>query len=360
MRTSLSQQPYALPQSRVPSLISDRSSLRLSGNLGTPVRDNTASGFVYASDMSPMSPQWPLPDDMFHAPPACVQDTTMNFPATGQEYPQVYAPDTQYANDASSYQQLQQGKHGVLPAIPSALGLPFLTSAASRSIPPSEGGRGFPFIDTMNQPSLMAEQDPTRDRRQKSRFPCPVYDCSKDFSSTKEFAKHVIADHDKDSTFICKHPACSFRTHRPESWKRHHSKDHGECQVNEECNHEDRPRVKRHWACGLCINLEVCVQGFANHYKSHFECGNVQKSDIRISNIIRSLLTQDATRARWEELDVDRPRQDGLFVLCWDGKDVAEIREALEYETFRASTLDSPDVVDALLHEVLVCGTRRA
>ncbi|KIX94472.1 uncharacterized protein Z520_09858 [Fonsecaea multimorphosa CBS 102226] len=361
IRARLSQQSYTYPQSRVPSLISDRSSLRLSGNLGTPVHDDPTSGLGYASDISPMSSQWPLPDERFRAPVGCDQDTTMDYLATGEEHQQVCAPDLQNTEDVTAYSQLQQAKRGVPPAIPGANDLPLLASVVDGTVAPSGGDGGLSFMATMIRPPFVAEQDSLRDRNrmQKSRFPCPVEDCRKDFTSPKEFAEHLIGDHDKDSTFSCMHPSCNLQSHRLRTYKRHHSSNHSECQMTEECIQVDRRRVKKHWACGLCLNLDVDVQDFANHYKSHFEDDDVQKSDIRSSNIIRSLLMQDATKAKWEELGFDLPFPGGHYLLSWDGKDIAEIREALEYETFRNLSLDNPYVVDDLLDEVFKCGTRR-
>ncbi|KAH0844650.1 hypothetical protein FOPE_09603 [Fonsecaea pedrosoi] len=351
IRGRLSQGSSVYPHSRVPSLISDRSGLRSSGILSTPVQDLPPSRLGYASDMSPMAAQWAWGDEMSCVSTKCTQDSTMDYLTSGEEQ-QSYPLDPPCVNDVgAAYSQRQ---YGFSAAMPAKVELAFQAPAANGSIPQIGGEQGFVFTETAIRAPFIAEQNPTRDQNgvKKSRFPCPVQDCQKDFSSPKEFAKHLIGDHDRDSKFNCNHLNCAFWSHRLASCKRHHSKAHSDCQVTKDCTHVNRLRVKKHWACGLCLNLEVGVHEFATHYKSHFEYDDIQKSDIRVSNIIRSLLMQDATKDKWERLNVD-----GYYPLSWDGKDVAEIREALEYETYRATTFDVPGVVDRLLEEVIACGT---
>ncbi|EXJ71768.1 uncharacterized protein A1O5_05578 [Cladophialophora psammophila CBS 110553] len=359
MSTRLSQQSYAYPPSRVPSLVSDRSSLRLSANLGVPIHDPTRPVFGYVNDMSPMPSQLSSSDDMFRASIGCIQHTSMDYLATSKEGLQFYATNPHLAECVAPCMQRQSDTQVVAPpASQTAFEMPLSTSAVDELLLPSGGERQFWHPDTLVRPSFITEHEPTpnRNRIRKFKCPCPEDGCTKDFLSPKELAKHLTANHDQNSTFCCKH--CDYpQTHRPSTWKRHHSTRHSKCEGNGECLEEICIRERKHWACGLCVNLEKDVGEFATHYKRHFEHGNVQKSDISVSTIIRSLLTQDATRDKWSALNVDIERPDGTFRLSWDAQKVTEIREALEYETFRDSTFDEAGVVDRLLQEVLARAT---
>jgi hypothetical protein len=209
--------------------------------------------------------------------------------------------------------------------------------------------------DASAQASFIAQEPASRKVSHRQKVPCPEMPCDKLFSNPSELARHICADHHKDSTFHCKHTACPGpqpTTSRESTIKRHHTERHSACTGSTTCYEEKRTRQRRYWGCGLCLHVATDAVLYAKHYQQHFLDG-FQQRDIDYSTIMRSLLQQKATRQVWEKLDVQD--EDGLF-MSWDPQSTSELREALEYGIFRSMSIDDPKLLDLLLSELVRAG----
>ncbi|EXJ53944.1 hypothetical protein A1O7_09281 [Cladophialophora yegresii CBS 114405] len=69
--------------------------------------------------------------------------------------------------------------------------------------------------------------------------------------------------------------------------------------------------------------------------------------------MIRSLLMQEATRERWQNRNAGAFSYNGLiFHLSWDGVDMSDIRDALEYGIFEGASISEANIAERLLDEI--------
>ncbi|ETI19397.1 hypothetical protein G647_09230 [Cladophialophora carrionii CBS 160.54] len=332
--------------SAVPSLVSDQTSLRASmaTDFSIPMSDSSAHGSGHVPNLTYGTAQFgAIPDEANMATTKSLHDSQTPFFGVSDHDKMEYEPAPQHLDPVTIPRQ--QPRPQVLSPRPDTAVTP--SSAA--------GERNRSKLDPANHSFFISSHDRQRNRPPQPRFPCPERGCRKDFSSTREFAKHLCGDHDKNVIFHCLHcQHVTFQTGRAEMWTRHHKLRHASCLTEGRCVQETRGPERKYWGCGLCLEVFTDAKSYASHYADHFKNNrSLEQSDVSSSTTIQSLLMQDATHERWQNRNARSVGYDGLtYHRSWDRVDMSDIRDALEYGSFEGASISEPDVAERLLDEI--------
>ncbi|KIX94471.1 uncharacterized protein Z520_09857 [Fonsecaea multimorphosa CBS 102226] len=363
----LSRGPAMRYPSGVSSLRSNRSQWSASTELSTSTADSFTSGFGNPAGGQPQASIWPsvsgemdamvsgdLTTQGNHAP--------MNFVAPNFEQPQRQDwANVNTTGITSAYQP-----HALVDVSSlSRVGNTSLSygAPASASYYTAGGKTTHDSGQSAGSTDKAHRQTGGRSaRKDQIKYPCSEPGCRKGFLRSVELAKHLQGDHEKNENYVCQHDQnCKMQTYRHATWARHHSKDHNSCKKGDACVKINYDRKKRYWGCSICMHLSKDVSSHADHHQSHFKDGAAQPHDIKYSSMILSLLSQEATKGKWEELCLAVRVQVGNCDFAWQPSRCEEIRLALEYGKYQGFDISDPSVADWLVNDVfaLMSGKRK-
>ncbi|KIW31863.1 uncharacterized protein PV07_03452 [Cladophialophora immunda] len=337
---------------------SNRSHWSASTDLSTSTAESYTSGSGISFKGQHQAPAWDTAPGEIDAtissdPAILVNDTTMAFNATNFEQPQ-WQDFNQAANPSGSVSVYRPHPLVDVSGISGVANVSYAAPNFASSYKYLAGG----YTSQDNRPSV-GDTDSTHQSSREGilgkdqiKYPCPEPGCKRWYVRSVELAKHLQGDHEKNDVFVCQHDQkCDKQTHRHATWARHHSKDHNSCKKGDACVKSTNDGKKRYWGCYMCIHLSRDVSSHADHHQSHFRDGTAQP--LKYSTMILSLLSQEATKGKWQAHCLTMNISIGDYDFGWQPAQYKEIRMALEYGKYRGSDISDPFVADWLLNELV-------